>query len=653
MVESYVSDGPYQPEEYTLINLVAPTWGLREGHPESTYYPIPWLLSTAGYGVLADDPQTSYFRLADGESWSVEVAAAPENELGAPPATITRPVRFRFFAGPTPAGALRRFTEATGRQPKPAAPWVLGPWYQADDSESAELALLREADAPLSVLQTYTHYLPCGDQVGNDAAEAERIAGAHNAGVAITTYFNPMICTSYQPAYDRAAAAGALTRRRRGEPYVYRYGADVDQAFFVSQFDFFTEAGAAEYRRLLEEAIADGYDGWMEDFGEYTPLDSVSAPAGARLEGNYAHNPYATRYHCAAYLAAVTAPRPIVRFQRSGWTGAAPCAQVVWGGDPTTGFGFDGLRSALTQALSAGTSGVGIWGSDIGGFFALGANRLDPELLTRWVQLGAASVVMRTQANGVALPSKPRPQVIDPDQLANWRRYAKLHTQLYPYLSAAIRAYRRSGMPPMRHLALAYPDDPDAVARSDEYLLGPELLVAPVLDQGATERPLYLPRGRWVDLWRSAAYRERDGAIALRRATVLRGARAATVPAPLEELPLLVRAGRRSRCCRRGSTRLPATALAASTRSRSRAGGCGWSPFPAAARCLASARARGCAHARRAGGWTLEVDGKRRRAYRLQASLATLRRPFQPCELAVDGRELERGRWRYHASTGC
>ena len=115
----------------------------------------------------------------------------------------------------------------------------------------------------------------------------------------------------------------------------------------------------------------------MEDFGEYTPLDSVSDPGGGRLPGTYAHNLYATRYHCAAYLRTVAAERPIVRFQRSGWTGAAPCAQVVWGGDPTTGFGFDGLRSAVTQALSAGTSGIGIWGSDIGGFFALGGERAD------------------------------------------------------------------------------------------------------------------------------------------------------------------------------------------------------------------------------------------------------------------------------------
>ena len=193
----------------------------------------------------------------------------------------------------------------------------------------------------------------------------------------------------------------------------------------------------------------------MEDFGEYTPLDSVSDET---IDGTRAHNEYARELPLRG-LGCDQGPRaaPIVRFQRSGWTGAAKCAQVVWGGDPTTGWGFDGLRSAVTQALSAGTSGIGIWGSDIGGFFALGFNELTPELLTRWVQFGAVSGVMRTQRNGVALPPRDRPQVTDPDQIDNWRRYTKLRTQLYPYISAAEAEYRRSGLPLMRHLLLALP----------------------------------------------------------------------------------------------------------------------------------------------------------------------------------------------------
>ena len=235
-----------RPAEYPLINLVAPPWGLRDGHADATYYPVPWLLSSAGYGVLVDNSETSYFRLGSDQAgaWSVEVTPTPEGgETGAPAVGAIQQLALRFFAGPKPADALRRFTEATGRQPKPASPWVLGPWYQADDDDATEVAALRAADAPFSALQTYTHYLPCGAQVGQADAEAQRVATAHDAGLAITTYFNPMICSSYQPAYQRAAEAGALTRDAAGNPYLYRYGADVDQAFLVGQFDFTTEAG--------------------------------------------------------------------------------------------------------------------------------------------------------------------------------------------------------------------------------------------------------------------------------------------------------------------------------------------------------------------------------------------------------------------------
>jgi alpha-D-xyloside xylohydrolase len=651
VVENYVSDGPYQPEEYGPIGLFAPAWGLRDGHADATYFPVPWLLSTAGYGVLIDNPETSYFRLrADsGDAWSAEVVSAPADEATAAGAPAPDHLALRFFAGPRPLGALGRMTRATGRQPAPAAPWVLGPWFQADTDETGEVAALRAADAPFSVLQTYLHYLPCGDQTGA-GDQRPRTGRAHQAGLAITTYFNPMICQDYQPAYDQASAAGALTRDRLGQPYLYRYGADADQAFLVGQFDFFAHAGADAFHVLLGEAAASGYDGWMEDFGEYTPLDSVSAGG---IDGTRAHNQYPTRYHCAAFDFARAQKRPIVRFQRSGWTGAARCAQVVWGGDPTTGWGFDGLRSALTQALSAGSSGVGLWGSDIGGFFALGSNSLSPELLTRWVQLGAVSPVMRTQAHGVALPPKDRPQVTDEDQLANWRRYTKLHTQLYPYLAATVRAYRKRGIPPMRQLALLHPGGGGA-NREDEFLLGHDLLAAPVLEPGAVTRTAYLPAGRWIDLWRSATYRGRRGDIALRRARVLRGGREATVPAPLAELPLFVRAGavipmlspgvdtlagygRKTRRVTTLGERRDQMRLLAFPRGRS-------SARFYEAETLRSRESRG--------GWRLAIHGRRMRTYGLQASLRALRHPFAPCEVALDGHPLAARRWSFHRATG-
>jgi alpha-glucosidase (family GH31 glycosyl hydrolase) len=643
-VENYVADGPYQDEEYAGISAFVPPWGLREGRPDVTYYPIPWLLSSRGYGVLADNPETSTFRLGtDTESaWSVEVTPAPPGEPGAELAPPPDRLQLRFFAGPRPADALRRFSAAVGRQPRARAPWLYGPWFQPGN-DAADLATLRDADAPVSVFQTYAHYLPCGEQ--QTERERTRTAAAHEGGVAITTYFNPMVCVNHSARYNPAANADALTETRAGSPYNYRYGANTDDLFLVGQYDFFEEAGRELYADALLEAIGDGYDGWMEDFGEYTPLDSVSAE---EIDGSRAHNPYATRYHCAAWRAVKNLDRPIVRFQRSGWTGAARCAQVVWGGDPTTGWGFDGLQSSVKQALSAGTSGIGIWGSDIGGFFALGSNRLSPELLKRWVQFGAVSGVMRTQRNGVALPPKNRPQVTDPDQIENWRRYAKLRTQLYPYIVAAEAEYRRTGLPLMRHLILRYPADTQAAAREDEFLFGPDLLAAPVVEEGATERDVYLPRGRWVDLWRSARYDPDQGGLELGRAEVLSGPGDATVPAPLEELPLFVRAGSVlpllpsdvDTLARPGED--PATVGLADRRRRVEL-----LAFPGED-WRGGFNRRGTISSRTGPrAWRLEVTSPKRKQFDLTAALSTTAWAFEPCSVSRNGERIPGADWTY------
>jgi alpha-glucosidase (family GH31 glycosyl hydrolase) len=643
VVESYVADGPYQRgAESQAIRAFVPGPGFRD-RDDATYFPMPWLVSTAGYGVLVDNTETAYHRLDAPDAWSVEVTSAPDGgELGSAPGRLA----LRVFAGPGPADVVRRLTERLGRQPRAAAPWVFGAWFQPGGSTEEQVAQLerqRAADVPVSVMQTYTHYLPCGDHRDRREAERERLAAFHARGTAVTTYFNPMICESYQPAFGEAAAAGALLRRRDGSVYTYRYSSSPTNHFPVSQFDFSAAAGRDFYARLLEEAIEDGHDGWMEDFGEYTPLDSRSANG---MDGTEMHNLHPVQYHCAAYEVVRRQRRPIVRFQRSGFTGAARCAQVVWSGDPTTSWGFDGLASQVTAGLTMGLSGVSTWGSDIGGFFALGQNSLSPELLQRWVQFGAVSPVMRTQRNGVAVPSRQRPQVEHDGQIANWRRWAKLHTQLYPYLVAAEREYRATGMPIMRHLALAEPGDPEAVARDDEFLFGPDLLAAPVVAEGARERTLYLPRGTWVDLWRSARYDEPSGGIELGRARLARGGRELTVPAPLEELPLLVRAGavlpllpRDVDTLARGGEGLVALG--------DRRGRIELLAFPRGATRSELLAGERLVSRERRGEWRLRVEGRRTRRYELQASLATLRRPLRPCGVALGGRALPRRAWRW------
>jgi len=657
-VENYVGEGPYPVEERPFVAGIVPFWGYQP-RDDATYFPVPWLLSTAGYGVLIDNIETSYFRLTSDspDAWSLEVRRAPPNQPQGAPAPAPEELSFRVFGGPRPTDVLRRFTDATGRQPPTAAPWYLGPWIQPVGGRGfrGRVDELRAADAPVSVAQTYTRYLPCGVHEGNRDRERGRTNALHAAGVAVTTYLNPMICTSYQPRYGEAAAGNGLTRNQLDQPYVYRYptatffASDGDLRYFeVSQFDFSAEAGRSVFRSVLADAIEDGYDGWMEDYGEYTPLDSRSANG---MDGTRMHNLYPVQYHCVAQDFANEQARPLGRYIRSGFTGVAPCAQIVWGGDPTTAWGFDGLESAVTNGLTMGLSGISTWGSDIGGLFANGTNRLTPELKIRWIQFGAVSGVMRDQAGQFAVPDteeKERPQIWDPEILPHWRRYAKLRTQLYPYLVAADSEYQRTGLPIMRHLALVYPRDAVAMAREDEFMFGPDLLAAPVVEPGAVERELYLPEGRWVDMWRSITINPESGGLRVGRATTIDGGRPLTVPAPLEELPLFARAG----------TILPLLPPDTDTLADYGAGTglvklsdrldqLDLLAFPRGASSAEFYRGERLVSREQRNAWRLTIIGNQERTYRLEASLSTLRNPLEPCRVSLDGTALESDQWRY------
>ena len=630
LVFNWAEEGPFSSGEgEDLMRPLVPDFTFPTG-PTATNFPIPWALSTRGLGVLIDQTERSTFRMASDlpDAWHAE--------------TETFRLRLSVFAGPTPAQALRRYSLAAGRQPVPE-PWIFGPWFQPTlEKTPHEIARgFRARDVPATVVQTYRHYLPCGAHVGHREEEQERTRTLHALGYKVTTYFNPHICTTYQPVYDEAARRGLLVKNRAGEPYVLSNPFTADEQ--VSEVDFTHPEAQAFYGGLLDEAIADGFDGWMEDFGEYTPTDSRFHDGRGGLE---MHNLYPVLYHRASTLHARS--RYLAVYVRSGFHGVQRFARIVWGGDPTEDWSCsDGLCAALHQALSTGASGIAYWGSDIGGFHAIVNARTDHELNIRWLQLGAVSGVMRTQANGFSFRDNraTRSQVWHPEVLPAWRRYAKLRTQLLPYIEAASAQYQRTGMPIVRHLALQFPGDAGAVARQDELMFGPDLLAAPVVEQGARERRLYLPRGQWVELNRSTRWNERQGSLGLRLPRVHAGGRELSVKAPLEELPLFVRAGsvlpllphQTDTLAGQGGT----PALTDLREARGRLHLLAW---PRGSRRARLARGESLVSRETRGGWRLELRQRRARRIRLQASLATLRRPFSPCRVTVAGRPV-RFRW--------
>ena len=294
------------------------------------------------------------------------------------------------------------------------------------------------------------------------------------------------------------------------------------------------------------------------------------------------------------------------------------------------------------NGLTMGLSGVSLWGSDIGGFFALSEPQTTPELLARWIEFGFASGVMRTQANGFAAAPASRAR------RSSTRSCCRSGRATRSCARSSIRTSRRrspsttaSGMPLMRHLALAFPDDPLATARADEYLLGRDLLVAPVMQPGRARAhalsaggPLgrlvavdHARRARRAPSRRAAGpgrRRGRDAAGAARRAAAARP-RGRRDPAarPVRRDARRLRRGHRGAPAR--SHRAPAAARLA---ARRRTVSLGDDPGLSGQETVTSEETPA------AGSWT--IQGHRMRRYDIEAALGSLSGgAFEPCRVSV------------------
>ncbi len=292
----------------------------------------------------------------------------------------------------------------------------------------------------------------------------------------------------------------------------------------------FSEDQASCYWDAHRKDFALGVDGWWPDEGD--PLDRRSRLVRTRL---YWEGPQIDRPNERPYA-----------LHRNGYAGMQRYGAFLWSGDVYST--WETLRVHVANAINTALSGLPYWGTDIGGFVP--TPEFTAELYLRWFQFGAFCPLFRAHGRNwkLRLPwgwntGDPGPMEIsnyggaavpDPSQLHNTqvepicRKYLELRYRLMPYLYSVARECTVSGMPILRALWLHYAEDAVAVARGDEYLWGPTILVAPVVERGARMRQLYLPRGAWVDYWTGE---------------ILEGAREISRPVDLETMPLYVRAG--------------------------------------------------------------------------------------------------------------
>lgn len=487
--------------------------------PSMTYFPVPFFLSSEGYGLHVDTTYRSELHLGSerAEAWRVAVN--------------TTALALTVYVHDAPAKSLDDFTKDTGRPIVPA-PWVWGPRRRMGPGSTvdggAEVQVMRDRKLPLTGIDDAVHFLPAASQVGRETELADWTSRMHALGYKVMAYNNPYVAVdapNVAADYAFGADAGYFVKNPDGTPATDFLISG--SPLTITMVDFTNPDAAAWYRSLLQRTVDLGYDGWMHDFGEYVPRTGRFFD-GRRGDAVHNEYPMLSAKEARAVLQAAK-PDDHLFFVRAGYTGSQAYVPAVWGGDAETSFDeTQGIPSTIRSGLNLALSGVPYWGSDGTGFKCLGDAPRDKEVYVRWLELEAVSPIMMDQ-NACSNPLEKRTKWTlwsDDETQDVYRRMAGLHTRLQPYFRVLAKEASASGLPLMRPPFLFFPKEPRTWALDDTFFLGPALYAAPVLRRGVTTRAVWLPPGaRYVD-WDDA--------------TVHAGGGEVSVSAPLGKLPLFL-----------------------------------------------------------------------------------------------------------------
>ena len=491
-----------------------------KGDIHDSYFPIPFMMHSAGFGVLVQNSHRNLFNFCHKDNtnrWALE--------------TWTGTLKYLVVDGPALTTVLERLTKETGR-PRLLPKWAMAPWIDIIHGSAKVLAgakTLRKEKIPASAVWSE-------DWIGGESKSGGYhlkykwtedktlypdlkglIGTLHGMGFRFLGYFNQFIDKNYEH-WKQGEDNGYLIKDSAGKTVSFAgvFGQP------NSLPDFTGKAAADWFKGYAKAAVDMGQDGWMADYGEWLPVEAKMSDGRSGWE---AHNDYPVLWH-KANREALDVARPdgdYVFFVRSGYTGTGGQAPVVWAGDQQTEFGgYDGMASVIPIMVNLGMAGAPVVTHDIGGYSSQGVPHRTKELFYRWTAMGAFSPVMRTHHGADAKDNWQWDQ--DAATIKYFGTMARRHVALFPYRYTLSQEASTKGIPMVRHLLLHYPKDPKVTDIKDQYLLGPSLLVAPVLKDKATSRTVYLPAGsNWRHLVTGAAYA---------------GGRSHDVAATLEQIPV-------------------------------------------------------------------------------------------------------------------
>jgi len=459
--------------------------------------PIPWLVSSEGWALFFHVPFGTFDLRTDVGVFQ------PGSTAQALPLDIF------CVAAKKPEHILQEYARLTGFPHMPPI-WVLG--YQQShrtlasrDEVLTEAATFRQKKLPCDVLiYLGTGFCPSGWNTGHGSYE-----------------FNPRVFPDPKAMIERLHAEDFRIVLHEDKPPKQLHGRVSDSGAAAENPE-----DAAHYWREHLKVFDLGVDGWWADEGDW--LDNLSCLVRNRMywEGAQMARPNVRPY--------VLNRNGYAGIQRYGW---------LWSGDIDST--WETLRAQIAVGINTGLSGMPYWGTDTGGF--LTTPELTGELYVRWFQFSAFCPLFRSHGRTwklrlpwgwdtgsygpaeVPASALPSPQELHNSQVEPiCRKYLNLRYRLLPYLYTLVREAHDTGWPIMRALWFHFPADLHALERCDEYLWGPSLLIAPVVEKGAQARKLYLPQGKWYDVWTEE---------------LINGGREITRPVDLATMPIYARAG--------------------------------------------------------------------------------------------------------------
>jgi len=464
--------------------------------------PIPWIVGTSGWAIYFNQP----FGTFD--------LSGPEGKFLPTTAGAALPLDLFVVASSEPATILAEYARITGRPEMPPL-WSFG--YQQShrtlasrEEVLAEARTFREKKLPCdTMIYLGTGFCPSGWNTEN---------GSFVWNSRVFPDPKDVLDELHKEHFRAAVHVVILSDKLRGT---------VRDPCDLSRYD---EEQASCHWDAHRKDFAMGIDGWWPDEGD--PLDIPSRLVRNRM---YWEGPQLDRPNERPYA-----------LHRNGYAGMQRYGSFLWSGDVFST--WETLKTHIPLAINTGLTGIPYWGTDIGGFVP--TPEFTAELYLRWFQFAAFCPLFRAHGRAwkLRLPWGWNTGDTGPTEIGNYkgtalpdssqlhnalvepicRKYLELRYRMLPYLYSAVRECTTTGMPIMRALWLHFPDDPKAVQCGDEYLWGKNVLVAPVVEKGATIRQTYLPRGGWYDYWTG----ER-----------IEGGREISRPVDLETIPLFVRAG--------------------------------------------------------------------------------------------------------------